>query len=78
MKKTAGKTSEKPAGPVETANVVVVMGSPEIVLLLLSCGFGSAAVGWFLIGIGALFALIPLVGLTVYWLSSSRTQVDVV
>lgn len=75
MKKIAGKTSEKPAGAVEKANVVV-MGSPEIVLLLLSCGFGGAAVGWFLIGIGALFALIPLIGLTVCWLSFRRTQVD--
>jgi hypothetical protein len=69
------KAFEESVGRSENAGLLV-LSSPDVVMLLLACGFGTAAVGWFLIGIGALFGLAPLVGLTVYWLASPRRQPD--
>ena len=43
-----------------------VLCSPDILFLILFCGFGGVAVGWFFIGVGALFALVPIIGFAVY------------
>jgi hypothetical protein len=42
--------------------------NPEVYVYLGLLLFGTAAVGWFLIGLGMLLALIPLVGLVGYWI----------
>lgn len=44
-----------------------VLCSPDILFLILFCGLGGAAVGWLLIGVGALFALVPMIGFAVYY-----------
>ena len=41
--------------------------SPDIIFLLLLCGVGGAAAGWLFIGIGTLFALVPMIGFAVYY-----------
>lgn len=52
----------------------LVLGSPEILFVVVLCGFGGAAAGWFLIGMGSLFALVPLIGFAVYRLLARRNQ----
>jgi hypothetical protein len=53
---------------------LLVLGSPEILFSVVLCGFGGAAAGWFLIGIGSLFALVPLIGFAVYRILAGRNQ----
>ncbi|USX13585.1 hypothetical protein NHH88_28700 [Oxalobacteraceae bacterium OTU3CAMAD1] len=44
-----------------------VLCSPDILFLILFCGLGGVAVGWIFIGVGALFALVPMIGFAVYY-----------
>ena len=44
-----------------------VLFSPDILFWILLCGLGGAAVGWLFIGIGALCALVPMIGFAVYY-----------
>ena len=74
MKKISGKS----ATPREKLGLIV-LNSPDILFLLVLCGFGGAAVGWLFIGVGVLFALVPMIGLAVYyWARLRRKQADLV
>lgn len=54
-----------------------VLCSPDILFWILLCGLGGAAVGWLLIGVGALFALVPMIGFAVYYqLQQKSKKVD--
>lgn len=56
---------------------LIALRSPDILFLILLCGFGGTATGWFFIGIGALFALVPLIGFAVYYqVQVRRKQAD--
>jgi len=58
---------------------LLLLSSPDILFLLVLCGFGGAAVGWLFIGVGVLFALVPMIGLAVYyWARPRRKQADLV
>lgn len=58
---------------------LLALQSPDIIFFVVLCGFGGAAAGWFFIGVGALFALIPAIGFAVYyWTELRRKQADVV
>ncbi|MEO5932330.1 MAG: hypothetical protein ABIQ08_02095 [Duganella sp.] len=53
--------------------------SPEILFLFVLCGFGGVAARWLFIGVGALFALVPIIGCAVfYWAQLRRKRADVV
>ncbi len=57
-----------PDSPQERKDLLLAtLVNPEVYFWLGLLLFGTAAAGWFLIGVGAVFALIPLVGLGVYW-----------
>nr|WP_315212266.1 hypothetical protein [uncultured Duganella sp.] len=72
------KISEKSATPREKLGLIV-LSSPDILFLLVLCGFGGAAVGWLFIGVGVLFALVPMIGFAVYyWARLRRKQADLV
>ena len=58
---------------------LLILNSPDILFFLVLCGFGGAVAGWLFIGVGALFALVPMVGFAVYcWAQRRRNQGDVV
>ena len=58
---------------------LLFLGSPEILFAFVLCGFGGVAAGWLLIGVGAFFALVPIIGCAVYcWVQLRRKRADVV
>ncbi|MEV4779865.1 hypothetical protein [Burkholderia sp. LMU1-1-1.1] len=72
------KISWKCVAPLEKLGLLV-LGSPDILFLLVLCGFGGAAVGWLFIGVGVLFALVPMIGFVVYyWARPRRKPADLV
>jgi hypothetical protein len=54
--------------------VLATLVNPEAFLWLGIILFGTAAAGWFLIGVGVFLALIPLIGLGVYWYLKKRKK----
>lgn len=74
MKRVSGKSTSK----LEKLGLLVLQ-SPDILFLLVLCGLGGVAAGWLFIGVGVLFALVPMIGFAVYyWGRSRRKQVDLV
>lgn len=53
---------------------LLVLGSPDILFLLVLCGFGGAAAGWVFIGVGVLLALIPMIGFALYYWARLRRK----
>ncbi len=58
--------------------ILATLINPEVYVWLGFVLFGTAAAGWFLIGVGALFALIPLFGLLAFGIlkKRKRKQID--
>lgn len=48
--------------------------NPEVYFWLGLVFFGTAAAGWFLIGVGVFLALIPFFGLTAIWIRRKRRR----
>jgi len=48
--------------------LLLYLVNPEVYFWLVVLLFGTVATGWFLIGVGVVFALIPLGGILVYGL----------
>lgn len=51
-----------------------LMGSPEVLFSFVLCGFGGVAAGWLFIGVGALFALVPIIGCAVFYRARLRRR----
>lgn len=72
------RISEKAAAHRDKLGLLALQ-SPDIVFFVVLCGLGGAAAGWLFIGVGALFALIPVIGFALYsWTQLRRKRADVV
>jgi hypothetical protein len=54
--------------------ILAVCVNPEAYAWLGLLIFGAAGAGWMLIGVGVVFALIPLFGLVAYWILRGRKE----
>jgi hypothetical protein len=62
-----------PDSPEERRDLLLAtLVNPEAYFWLGIVLFGTAAAGWFLIGVGVLLALIPFLGLMAFWILKKR------
>jgi hypothetical protein len=62
-----------PDSPEERKELLLAtLVNPELYFWIGLVLFGTAAAGWFLIGVGVLFALIPLLGMAAFWILKQR------
>jgi hypothetical protein len=67
------RVSEKSAARGEKWGLLF-LGSPELLFSLVLCGLGGVAAGWLFIGVGALFALLPMIGGAVFYRARLRRK----
>jgi hypothetical protein len=64
-----------PDSPEERKELLLAtLVNPEVYFWLAIVLFGTAAAGWALIGVGVLFALIPMLGLAAMWFLKTRNS----
>ncbi len=62
-----------PDSPEDRKNLLLATTlNPEAIVWLGVLLFGVAAAGWFIIGVGVLLALLPVLGLFAYWFSRRK------
>lgn len=67
------RVSEKSAAHCDNWGLLF-LGSPEMLFSFVLCGFGGVAAGWLFIGVGALFALLPMIGCAVVYMARLRRR----